>query len=748
MNISVDPVWSWPAVVLCCAGLVSVLLAGYRGQIRHLPQRRRRLLTGLRLAVTALLMLLMLRPSVRLTHEDRSDSVIYVLSDVSRSMRTRDAVSGLSRFEHQQKVLSQAQRSLERLRDAVDIRYRVYSDTLQVPSDEPPQPDGAVTSIANALEGVLDDIGGAGQAVVILLGDGRQAAVGRDARDPVPLARRLGRDNVPVYTTVFGSSSVASAGVDAAVTELDVPPDVFVRNEVPLSVRLKAVGAAGRQLRVRVFLEAPRERQDASGTMQPVPPDSRNRSQVDITADSDNFDQLVDLSFVPPRPGDWKVAVHVDVLEDEARPTNNRVETIIRVRQGGIRVVYFDRLRPEVKFLRSITVSDRVQLDFQPLFTGRFQDRNRFDESWFTPGQVDAYLIGDVPAEVFGADRLKKIEQCCRFGAGLMMIGGSSNYGAGGYQKHSISRLLPVDVEATVEQLTGEVRMLPTAQGLRHSVMQIAPPEVNRQRWEELPPLGGATRLQLRKEASLAQVLAETPEGTPLLVAQDTGRSRVMAFAGDTTWHWAVQAANGREIAGRFWRQVILWITRKDQDTDGPVWLEASPRDTTSGRPVELRFGARDDSGQPVTDADFRLTITGPDGTARTVEGSRDGDHFTAEFTDTQLAGDYWVRMEAAFQGQRHQTMTRFLVNARDPELDNPSADPEMMKNLAWHSGGDSLTPEQLLERLENWAVGGMPGLQMERSTRVNLWDNWYILLLFSGLLTAEWALRKKSGLV
>ena len=36
-----------------------------------------------------------------------------------------------------------------------------------------------------------------------------------------------------------------------------------------------------------------------------------------------------------------------------------------------------------------------------------------------------------------------------------------------------------------------------------------------------------------------------------------------MAFAGDSTWHWWM---HGFEAAHkRFWRQIVLWLARKDQ---------------------------------------------------------------------------------------------------------------------------------------------------------------------------------------
>ena len=120
-----------------------------------------------------------------------------------------------------------------------------------------------------------------------------------------------------------------------------------------------------------------------------------------------------------------------------------------------------------------------------------------------------------------------------------------------------------------------------------------------------------------------------------------------------------------------------------------------------------------------------------------------------ATFSDVDQPGDYSARVQAVLDGQSHgSAVTRFLANARDPELDNPSADPDMMRELAHASGGVFLSPTQLLERLEHFAAHGLPGRTLKRDRHVNLWDNWYSLLLFAGLMTFEWAVRKKSGLV
>lgn len=121
--------------------------------------------------------------------------------------------------------------------------------------------------------------------------------------------------------------------------------------------------------------------------------------------------------------------------------------------------------------------------------------------------------------------------------------------------------------------------------------MQIAAADQNRSRWDELPPLTGSN-LFVQKQAALAQVLAVSDSGHPLLIGQHVGAARILVFAGDTTWqNWYMEGYP--EEHTRFWRQAILWLTQKDADLDRRVWVVANPRDLTPGQPTELSFRAR-----------------------------------------------------------------------------------------------------------------------------------------------------------
>ncbi len=749
MSVHFEPAWSWTLTLIACVAMLAVVWLGYPRRIQHVATPWRRMLIALRLAIVVVLCLLLLRPLVVFESQDQSDSILYILTDASRSMQTEDLPVGGTRRQALLKVLEAAQPGLKAIGKKVEIRFRDFSDAIQSVQIPGESAEGSMTANGKVLELLSEEMGKDRVPAVIFLGDGRQAASGALDVDPTQAARLYGKQQRPIYAVGFGSTEASAASLDLALDELDLSREVFQGNVLPIRVKLRASGAQGQPVRIRVLLENRTGKQDGeSGEMVPVPVTEETRPIAMHTPQTGLDESLIQLQVAPDQFGDLKLAVEAEPLPGEVRKTNNRVETIIRVRRGGIRVAYFDIVRPEQKWVKQINDSSRIQLDYQWIRSGAFRDRNKIPERFFVPGNYDAFIIGDVPADAFTAQQIQKIAICCNRGAGLMMTGGRENFGKGGYGKTILAPLFPIELPPENQQLTEPQKMLPSRDGLSHYVMQIAAPDQNRSRWNELPPLSGANLLVLR-QASLAQVLAVSDSGHPLLIGQTVGASRVLAFAGDTTWqNWYMQGYP--EEHTRFWRQTIFWLTRKETDDEQPVWVLANPRDLTPGQPTELSFGARDAEGQPVADATFELSVTDPKGLSIPLTPRAGNGMSLADFSQTSDAGDYWVRVKASTNGQPIAGIatTRFHVNARDPELDDPSSDFSLLREISHASGGEFLTPDAFLERINQWAKDGLPGIALTRQERMSLWDNWPVLLLLVLLMASEWAIRKKHGLV
>ena len=731
--------------------MLAVLWLGYPRRIRQLSAGWRWTLVALRLAIIVVLCLLLLRPYVVFESHDESDAILYILTDASRSMQTEDIPGGGTRRQVLLKILAAAEPGLKAISEKAEIRFRDFSDVLQTVPAPGNEAEGTMTAHGKILELLSEEMGKDRVPAVFILGDGRQAASGKLDVDPIQAARLYGKLQRPIYTGGFGSPEAMSAALDLALDDLDLSREVFQGNVLPIRVKLRANGAPGQPVRVRVWLENRTGKADGeSGEMVLVPVTEETRPIVTYTPQSVSEETIIQLQIAPEQFGDLKLAVEAEPLPGEVRKTNNRVETLIRVGRGGIRIAYFDIIRPETKWLRKMNDSSRIQVDYHPIRAKFFRERNNtpIPDRFFVPGNYDGFIIGDVPADAFTPKQIQQMAICCDRGAGLMMTGGRENYGQGGYGQTILAPLFPVELPAENIQLTDPQKMLPTRDGLGHYVMQIAAPDQNRSRWDELPPLTAGNFL-VPKQASLAQVLAISDSGHPLLVGQTAGASRVLAFAGDETWqNWYMKGY--AEEHTRFWRQAILWLTHKDADVDQRVWVVANPRDLTPGQPTELSFGARDEQGHPKDDAVFELSVTNPAGKSTSLTPRAGVGMSLADFTETMEAGDYWVRVKATDNGQPIAGIatTRFHVNVRDPELDDPSSDFSLLREVSHSSGGEFFTPDAFLDRINQWAKDGLPGVALKRQERMSLWDNWLVLLLLVVLMTTEWALRKKRGLV
>jgi hypothetical protein len=290
--------------------------------------------------------------------------------------------------------------------------------------------------------------------------------------------------------------------------------------------------------------------------------------------------------------------------------------------------------------------------------------------------------------------------------------------------------------------------MRPTMLGQMHFALRLAAgPTGNAEAWEKLPPLTGANKFRPDALAPNAVVLADAGgEDKPILVSQNYGDGRVLAFAGDSTWRWWMRGAE--DAHKRFWRQIVLWLAKKDQSLEGSVWIKLDQRRFSPSQRVEFSAGARDSAGEPLKDGKFKAEIILPDGKHQPIELIPQEDQFTGTFRNVQTPGDYAVEVKVMQNGAEFgSTRARFVVFAQDLELDNPSANYDTMKNLAAMTGGESFTPE-LLGVLVKRLTEKTAQLETQQETKKTFWDTWSFFLTLVGLLSIEWYLRKRWGLV
>jgi uncharacterized membrane protein len=760
MRLILEPVWNWPLLAVTAVVMFALLFWTYPARVRHLARPWQVTLIALRTLAALALLFAMLRPAVQVSETDKQVSELLMVMDRSRSMSTPDGPGGLSRRQAMLKMLEDNADALRAIAEEIDVRYLDFASDLK-PAEKPENlADGNATAIGKTIDALREQEAGDRLLGVVMMSDGAQRAVGEDDIDPLGAARRFAEQRgAPIHSVVFGTSELSSSGLDLAVEDLSLDqPVTFERKTVPVRFQVRMLGAAGRTVRVRLLKEDRTGKAlGESGPLKEIPISGDARPFRELQPRENAVTVPVELSFIAEQPGEYKIAAEVVPHDGEVKTNNNRIETLITVRKGGLKVAYFDVPRPEQKFLRRLNETAKIQLDTQVILPGELAGRTRLDPQLFTPGNYDVYLIGDVPASVFvqdGKNYLEEIAARVREGSGLGMIGGIRNFGAGGYAGTPLVDLLPVRMSIADELRPGEedprlhftspVRMLPTPDGERHYLMRLTAAG-NEQLWRSLPELGGANRLEPKSGA--VEVLAETEAGDPLLLATDTGRGRALALAVDESWKWHLRGFESEHQ--RFWQQLVLWLARKEYDSDQPVWARVEPRNFSPMTRVPIEFGAQDEDGTPIPDARFEVEVIRPDGETVSATPQRFGDHGLADFTQTEEPGDYWVRVAATLDGQSLGTsaMTRFIIDSRDLEMDNPAADPGLLSEVSGMTGGHVVAPEDFGEFLRMLLAEGIPS-ELQRFRRINLWDGWTLLLLFVLLMTLEWTIRKLRGMV
>ncbi|NDC62673.1 MAG: hypothetical protein EBZ59_01485, partial [Planctomycetia bacterium] len=621
------------------------------------------------------------------------------------------------------------------------------------PADGDPAPLGAwqnvpsaqESAIGAALEEGVRATAGRNLAGVIVLSDGAQHAYAPRDTSPQSVARRLGDAGVPLWSITFGQQRGAGQGKDAAVVSLSVGETVYLKNTLEVTGRVRLDGLADRRAVVKLLAE------NDTGVPEEV-------ARTTVGGGAQGAEEAVRLAWTPRSLGERKLSLLVEPQEGETVVTNNELSTFVEVVDGGLRVLYLEgALRVEQRFLRRVlSASPDMQVDFQWIDSSRRREWP-VDLGSALVGDHDVFLIGDLDSSALRARDLKTIAGKVSAGAGIGMLGGFHAFEAGGWGSSALAPLLPFEADRLARQpfdqpireglhIAGPLQLLPDRRFGGVSILRLA--ESDRESlaiWRGMPPLDGAN--DLGRLVPEAKTLAVSADGRPLLVAREFGEGRVLAFAGDSTWRWAMQGAGERHR--RFWRQMVLWLAKQDGNDRDKLWVRPAQRRVAPGTSLDFDAGVTKPDGTAVADVSIEAFAVTPSGAQRPVRAARRGETFAGSIVDCSEPGDWKLTVRATRPGtaETWERSARFTVFRQNLELANPLANPLLMRQLAEATDGGVRSPEELseifteirnrpaaFETLEQWSY--------------TPWDKWPMFLAMAACMCVEWLLRKRWGLV
>ena len=353
-----------------------------------------------------------------------------------------------------------------------------------------------------------------------------------------------------------------------------------------------------------------------------------------------------------------------------------------------------------------------------------------------------------------------------------MMMGGWNAFGGGGefaeagsagdWRGTPLEALCPVSLDVRGE-FKGPVKLQPTPAGIGRFLMRLSDnPVDNKAIWQKLPELNGMSNLGKEKGGALVlAVRADTDQ--PVLVSQDFGKGRTLAFAGDTTWRWQrlgqPKTSEGIDLHARFWRQAVLWLAQQDE-TEGNVWVRPEKRRIDSGEKLGFTVGLRGKGGIEVPGAKFTVTVVDPKGIETPLITRDDKGVHRGTYWKSDQAGEHQLVVRGHGTDTDGKAIpestasTRFIVSQSNVEMTRRAADHAYLARLAQAGGGKLYKIEEL-----NRILKELPQTVLAKSKpKSESWPDWRttnlhpfrvgIFLAFAGLLCLEWFLRRYWGLV
>jgi hypothetical protein len=246
-----------------------------------------------------------------------------------------------------------------------------------------------------------------------------------------------------------------------------------------------------------------------------------------------------------------------------------------------------------------------------------------------------------------------------------------------------------------------------------------------------------------------AEVLLEVEAGDsrlPAAVLRPFGAGRIYYHAFDESWRWRYEVADEYHV--RFWNQLANYIAEPPfAARDKFVQLDAGQLNYAPGEQAGIRVRLRNGEGRPVTDAAINAVLYRAGQKVATITLSPDEGGLYRGTTAALDTGDYEVGVEtgAVPAGQITARAAFHVIGRENIERTFLSLNEDLLRQICAASGGEYLREERfddLIERLAPLSSGRVI------ETDTILWQSWWWFLPIILLLTMEWILRKRAGML
>jgi len=630
-------------------------------------------------------------------------------------------------------------------------RALAYDDAISDSSLREVSASQSSSRLGDCLRDVLDAQRGRPTAAIIFLTDGVTTE-----GQPLPAAAQYARRKaVPLYLVGLGSDRLPR---DLRLTDLLADEAAFVGDWLSFEVNVRGEsysGAAGVRLK----------RIGASDTL----------AEQTIALDGAATNQTVRLDHRADAAGEFEYVIEVVPQAGEVNLDNNRLTHKVIVREETIRVLLVQAYPSyEFRFLKQVLVrelnaeqpadarSSSVRTVLQEADQA-YVETDITAERTFPVGreellEYDVLILGDVNPALLSPSIMNNIHEFVTVrGGGLIFIAGP-RYMPLAYQDTPLAPLFPMSLDTvtlpeSAAPITEEFRPRLTPLGLANPALQLADRrDRNEPLWrDDLTPLRWFARIPDLRPG--VRVLAEHPETRsaggrplPMICLHFSGAGKVLFHATDETHRWRFRV--GDVYFARYWVQAIRALCRAQRLAGNrTVELTTDHQRYRGGEPVSLRVRFLDDRQAPDDDSGVSVVVQRDGGERRTIVLHRHSlERGVFEASAGPLGSGRYRAWLATPTLEAESPVHEFAVIAPPGELSRTQMEASELRAAAKISGGQFYTFATASRLLADLPRGRQ--VRLESLPPTPIWNSPLVAALFVSLLTAEWLLRKRAGLL
>lgn len=731
--------WALLILVTACGGAAFLLYASRLrlGQNPRLSWKRLPL-PLLRASTLLLLLFALLRPSLHVSTLLPRENVAALLFDDSASMTIQD-VGGRSRLDALKQFLDPRQTTfLADIEKKFRTRsFRFAANAQKLDSTQTLQAGSAGTSLAGAIDDVLNELEGAPLASIVLFTDGAD----NRSQNLASVLAKLQARKIAVHACAVGSPEIEK---DIEVVQASAPQSILPESIATAVVSLRSNGYAGKNVVVEVREEG------------------RLVHSKPVALVRNNDIQTIELNLASKGKGLKSYVVSVGVQPGEPIQRNNSRPLLLNIEDSRPKILYLEGTpRWEFKFIRAAIEPDKnLQLMTLLRTSGnKFYRQGVESEDNLAAGfptskeelfQYKALVLGSIESAFFSAEQLKTIADfASERGGGFLMLGGRQSFDAGKYAGTPVADVLPVVLNQTQPSssfVLEPVKFRLTPHGRSHLATRLDVDEsANEKRWNVLPQLEEYNLIGTAKPG--ATVLAQGSDARRtllLLAAHRYGRGRAAALMTGNSWAWQMEMPHEDDSHEVFWRQMLRWLAGSAPDQ---VDLALDRNVVPDGEVVTLAVEVNDPSFTKLNDAQVSAIITPPGSKPMEMPlpwiVKKDG-IYQAEYRPLEK-GIHRVQATAMRHGKEVGRSERFFTATEsNVEFFAAGQNREILQRIASETGGRYYTLDNATQLPQEMSYVERPNSVPQI---LPLWDMPILLIVVCSLLICEWAWRKREEL-